>query len=63
MSKAHLKILTSEQFERIKRAITDEAGSRLCAWSTDGMTRHCTAVSPTKTCICENVARAAIAAI
>lgn len=47
-----------------KMAVTDEAGSRLCEWTWQKGRRYCPQEEgKSTTCLCENVARAALAAV
>jgi hypothetical protein len=53
---------TSEAVERVRNAVRDEYGSRLCYWPLGGGARCCTLeVAPE--CRCDAVARAAIEAL
>lgn len=52
--------MTPDDIEAVKNDVRDEAGSRLCAWD-DNYQRVCTKDAGSSVCICENVARAAIA--
>lgn len=50
------------RIEAARQAVTDECGSRLCNWVDRGTERVCWKEDGRSSCLCENVARAALVA-
>jgi hypothetical protein len=55
--------VNADKLELARKAVTDECGSRLCHWIDLGTERVCTLEAGCSFCMCENVARAVLAAV